>query len=61
LHDPNFITEDEADIIMSDRSVNEPGRSISLDELLEENGQIRRKRRVTRIKPRSSAYEGMKR
>ena len=44
LKDPNFITEDEADIIMSDRAMKEPGRRISLDDLLKENGQGRRKR-----------------
>src|SRR5580658_10522655 len=33
LKDPDFITEDEADLIMSDRSLKEPGKSISLDEL----------------------------
>jgi hypothetical protein len=46
LKDPDFITEDEADLIMSDRSLKEPGKSISLDELLAENGQKRRKRRA---------------
>ena len=44
LKDPDFITEDEADLIYSDRSMKEPGKSISLDELFRENGQIRRKR-----------------
>jgi len=34
LKDPDFIAE----------SVNEPGQPISLDELLRENGQTRRKR-----------------
>jgi len=46
LKDPNFITEDEADLIMSDRAVNGPGPLISLDELFKENGQTRRKRRA---------------
>jgi hypothetical protein len=44
LKDPNFIAEDEADLIMSDRSAKEPVRSILLDELLRENGQTGRKR-----------------
>ena len=46
LKDPDFITEDEADLIMSDRAMNEPGPLISLDELFRENGQTRRKRRA---------------
>ena len=32
LRDPNFISEDEADLIMSDRGFNEPELTISLDE-----------------------------
>ena len=41
LSDPNFITEDEADLIMSDRSFNEPGPRISFDELLRQEGLTR--------------------
>jgi hypothetical protein len=46
LRDPNFITEDEADLIMSDRSFNEPGPRISLDQLLKENGMTRRRKKA---------------
>ena len=46
LRDPNFISEDEADLIMSDRSFNEPGPTISLDELLKENAMTRRRKRA---------------
>jgi hypothetical protein len=44
LADPDFITEDEADLIHSDRAMKEPGRSYSLDEVLQELGIPRRKR-----------------
>ncbi|HEX4309163.1 MAG TPA: hypothetical protein VHZ25_03995 [Acidobacteriaceae bacterium] len=43
LKDPNFINEDEADLIMHDRAIKESGW-ITLDQLLKENGQTRRKR-----------------
>jgi len=46
LRDPNFISEDEADLIMSDRGFNEPELTISLDELLKENGMTRRGKRA---------------
>lgn len=46
LSDPNFITEDEADLIMSDRAVEAPGEWISFDELLKREGITRRKTRV---------------
>jgi hypothetical protein len=36
LEEPDFITEDEADIIVSNRRINEPGPSISLEELFAE-------------------------
>jgi hypothetical protein len=42
LADPDFITEDEADIIYCKRAMDEPGRSYSLDEVLAENGIARR-------------------
>ena len=46
LRDPNFISEDEADLIMSDRGFNEPELTISLDELLKENGMTRRRKKA---------------
>ena len=36
LEEPDFITEDEADVIVSNRRINEPGPSISLEELFAE-------------------------
>jgi hypothetical protein len=44
LKDPDFITEDEADIIVSDRRLTEA--TVSLDEVLEEIGVPRRRRRA---------------
>lgn len=44
LKDPDFITEDEADLIISDRSMNEPGPSIPAEEVLAEFGYKRRHR-----------------
>jgi len=44
LKDPEFITEDEADIIVSDRRAKEPGWRISIDELFAELGIPRRRR-----------------
>jgi hypothetical protein len=38
LAHPDFISEDEADLISHDRAMKEPGRSVSLDEILAENG-----------------------
>jgi hypothetical protein len=46
LADPDFITEDEADLIYSDRELKAPGRLYSLDEVLKENGIPRRRPRV---------------
>jgi len=46
LEDPDVITEDEADIIWSDRAMAEDGGSVSLDEVLAENGIPRRRRRA---------------
>jgi hypothetical protein len=46
LEDPNFITEDEAEIILAERAMNEPGRSIPLEEILKEFGQQPRRRRT---------------
>jgi hypothetical protein len=46
LRDPEFITEDEADIIISDRRMKEPGRWISSDELFAETGYIPRRGRA---------------
>lgn len=43
LNDPNFITEDEADLILSDRAAKE-GPAIPLDEVLRELGIPRRRR-----------------
>jgi hypothetical protein len=45
LKDPDFITENEADVICSDRSVNEPGPRTSLEQLLAEEGITPRRRR----------------
>ncbi len=45
LEEPDFITEDEADIIVSNRRINEPGPSISLEELFAEVGYVPRPRR----------------
>jgi hypothetical protein len=42
LEEPDFITEDEADMIVSNRRINEP--TVSLDEVLAESGVPRRKR-----------------
>lgn len=42
LKDSDFITEDEADIIVSDRRSTEP--AVSLDEVLAEAGIPRRRR-----------------
>jgi hypothetical protein len=44
LKDPDFITEDEADLIVSDRAVNEPGESITAEELFAEIGYVPRSR-----------------
>ena len=44
LKDPDFITEDEADIIVSDRRSMEPGKRISIDELFADLGIPRRRR-----------------
>jgi hypothetical protein len=46
LADPDFITEDEADIIVSNRRANEPGRRISADQLFAEVGYKPRSRKV---------------
>jgi hypothetical protein len=45
LKDPDFITEDEADLIMSDRALAE-GPTIPLDVVLKELGIPRRRRRA---------------
>lgn len=45
LGEPDFITEDEADVIVSNRRINEPGASISLEELFAEEGYVPRPRR----------------
>jgi hypothetical protein len=42
LKDPDFITEDEADLIYSDRAMKAPGRMYSADEVLAELGIPRR-------------------
>jgi hypothetical protein len=44
LKDQDFITEDEADLIMGRRAKEEPGESVSLDEVLAEAGIPRRRR-----------------
>jgi len=43
LKDPDFITEDEADLILCDRRDNEP--TVPLDEVLKEMGIAPRRRR----------------
>jgi len=48
LEDPNFITEDEADLIRHHRDLAEPGELISLDEFFAEVGIARRPRRKGR-------------
>lgn len=40
LKDPNFITEDEADLIMSDRAVEEAGQTTVAEELFAEIGYV---------------------
>jgi hypothetical protein len=45
LADPDFITEDEADLIVCDRREDEPGESISAEELFAEMGITPRRRR----------------
>jgi len=44
LKDPDFITEDEADIIVSDRRLTEP--TVPLAEVLAEIDVLRRRRRA---------------
>jgi len=46
LADPGFITEDEADIIVSNRRANEQGRRISADRLFAEVGCKPRSRKA---------------
>jgi hypothetical protein len=46
LDDPDFITEDEADIIVSNRRANEPGPRISADEIFAEFGYTPRRRKA---------------
>jgi hypothetical protein len=45
LKDADFITEDEADLIVSDRSMDVPGESTSADEIFAEYGYVPRSRR----------------
>jgi hypothetical protein len=45
LKDPNFITEDEADLIVCDRRDREDGPSIPLEEVLREFGISPRRRK----------------
>ncbi len=46
LKDPDFITEDEADVIVAKRRLKEPGRMVPLEEILAEAGIPRRRTRV---------------
>ena len=46
LNDPNFITEDEADIIVCARRDKEDGPSIPLEEIMREFGVPPRRRRA---------------
>ena len=43
LRDPNFITEDEADIIVTQRTMNELEPTITFDELLRQEGRVRKR------------------
>jgi hypothetical protein len=44
LKDQDFITEDEADIIVHKRAMEEPGESVPYEEVLAENGIPLRRR-----------------
>jgi hypothetical protein len=44
LKDPDFVTEDEADLIMSDRAAKEPGKSITAEYLFAEMSYVPRSR-----------------
>ena len=46
LKDPDFITEDEADLIWSDRALAESGESIPADKIFAELGIPRRRPRA---------------
>jgi len=46
LRDSDFITEDEADLIVSDRRAAEPGPTISAEELFAEFGYTPRRRKA---------------
>ena len=45
LGNPDFITEDEADVIVSNRRLKEPGRRIPAEEIFAEFGYTPRSRR----------------
>jgi hypothetical protein len=45
LKDPDFITEDEADLIVSDRSMQEPGPNIPVEEIFAEFAYTPRRQR----------------
>jgi hypothetical protein len=45
LKDPDFITEDEADLIYSDRTMQEPGPNIPVEEIFAEFGYTPRRQR----------------
>jgi hypothetical protein len=38
LADPDWVTEDDADAIISKRREREPGKNVSLEDVLRENG-----------------------
>jgi hypothetical protein len=44
LKNPDFITEDEADLIVSDRRMKAGGPSIPLEQILKERGILHRRR-----------------
>ena len=44
LETPDFITEDEADLIVNDRNAKEPGKRVSAEELFAEFGYTPRRR-----------------
>ena len=45
LNDSDFITEDEADLIMADREMKEPGEWITAEELFRQEGYTPRRLR----------------
>jgi hypothetical protein len=44
LNDPNFVTEDEADLILSDRSIKSSRSFTPVDDILRDSNPRRRRR-----------------